>query len=356
MYFLVINPGSTSTKVAVYNEKYCFFSHTENHIKQELEAFRNIKEQKLFRKHVVLSTLEIYGFRLQDIDVFVGRGGLVRHLPSGVYLINEKYIHDAVNGLNGQHASNLGGILAYELAKEAGTDKKAYTVDPVVVDEYDDIARISGMPDVSRVRAFHALNHKAVARRYAKERFKDYEKLNLIVAHLGGGISVGAHRQGRIVDVNSALGGDGPFSPERTGRVPCLSLMEMCYSGKFSQQEMYNKLVGGGGLYSWFDTTDVREIEALSRNGKQQAKTVLDAMSYQIAKEIAACAAVLKGAVDAIIITGGIAFSNMVTGFIIEHISFITSEIVIYPGEDEMFALANGVIDGLSGKREIFNY
>jgi len=356
MYILVINPGSTSTKVAVYNEKYCLFNHSESHITQELAAFRNIMDQKSFRKRVVLGTLEIYGFRLQDIDIFVGRGGLVRHLHSGVYRINEKYIHDASVGLNGQHASNLGGILAYELAKEAGLHKKAYTVDPVVVDEYDDIAKISGVPEITRVGAFHALNQKAVARRYAEEHAGDYDKLNLLVAHLGGGISMGVHKQGRIVDVNSALGGDGPFSPERAGRLPCLSLIEMCYSGKYSQQEMYSRLVGCGGLYAWFGTSDVRDVEAMSRNGNQQAKMVLDAMSYQVAKEIGSCASVLKGEVDAIIITGGIAYSSIITDFITERVSFITPNVVIYPGEDEMYALANGVIDGLSGKREIFNY
>ncbi|MCK6879983.1 butyrate kinase [Enterobacter bugandensis] len=356
MYVLVINPGSTSTKLAIYNNRTQLIYRTFNHRREELLPFQNILEQKEFRKRIVTDVLKEHGFHPEDIDLFVGRGGLVRHLKSGVYRINDSYIQDASIGLNGDHASNLGGILAWELAKDANKEDMAYTVDPVVVDECEPIARISGMPEISRVGAFHALNQKAVAYRYAAETGKSYSSLRLIVAHLGGGISVGTHRDGRIIDVNSALGGDGPFSPERVGRVPCNDLLNLCFSGKYTYEQLKTKLIGEGGIFGYLGTKDIRDVEQQIANGNQKAKEVLEAMAYQIAKEIASCSAVLNGWVDAIIITGGIAHSCRVVDLICERISFITPNIIIYPGEDEMFALADGALTAIEGHKKILKY
>ncbi len=356
MNILVINPGSTSTKLAVYNNLTPLFCHSINHSASDLAPFESIAAQKDFRKQIILNMLKEHGYGLEDIEHFVGRGGLVKNLQSGVYRINKAYLKDANEGVNGQHASIHGGILDYELAKEANESNVAYTVDPVVVDECEPIAKISGMPLISRVRAFHALNHKAVARRYATEIGKPYEELSLIVAHLGGGISVGVHQKGRIVDVNSALGGEGAFSPERAGGIPPLNLLEMAFSGKYSYQDLYKQLIGEGGVYAYLGTKDIRDVESMIRNGSKPAKLVLEAMAYQIAKDIGASATVLKGKVDAIIITGGISYSVKVTELIKQSIDFITPNVVIYPGEDEMLALAQGVCDTVNGSRPILTY
>ncbi len=356
MYILVINPGSTSTKLAIYNDRTQLICRTYDHSETELAPYSSILQQKQFRKDIILAMLHEHGFRVQDMDLFVGRGGLVRHLKSGVYRINDTYLHDASVGLNGEHASNLGAILAWELAKEADKEDMAYTVDPVVVDECDPVAKISGVPEISRVGAFHALNQKAVAHRYAIEVGKPYDSLKLIVAHLGGGISVGAHRDGRIVDVNSALGGDGPFSPERAGRLPCNELLKLCFSGEYTYETLKKKLIGEGGVFGYLGTKDIREVEQQIRAGNQKALEVLEAMAYQVAKEIAACAAVLEGCVDAIILTGGVAWSNRVVDQIRHRVSFITSEIIVYPGEDELFALVDGALSAIEGRRELLEY
>lgn len=355
MKILVINPGGMSTKIAVYDDETSVFSETIEHSKEELSSFTDIASQKAFRKQAILLTLKKHGLSLQDISQFVGRGGMVRNLPGGVYRINESYLRDAKAGLNGQHASNLGGIIAHEFAKEVSPDLTAFTVDPVVVDEYDDIARISGLAGISRVRSFHALNHKAVAKRFCREQGINYQDARLIVAHLGSGISVGVHKEGRVVDVNSALGGDGPMSPERAGGVPPLALLEMCFSGMYSYQELSRKLTGEGGVYGYLGTSDLREVEARIKGGDNHAQLILEAMAYQIAKEIGACAAVLEGAVDGIILTGSIARSRMITGWVEERVRFI-QRVTLYPGENEMEALASGLRDGLSGKQAVMNY
>ncbi|WP_234262487.1 butyrate kinase [Klebsiella aerogenes] len=356
MKILVINPGGMSTKVAVYQDENAVFSKTINHPTHELCTFTSIAGQKHYRKRAVIDALKSHGVKLSEIDEFVGRGGMVRNLEGGVYRINERYLNDAAIGLNGQHASNLGGLLAHELAQENQPGKTAYTVDPVMVDEYIDIARLSGMADISRVRSFHALNHKAVAGRYAREQGKSPAELNLIVAHLGSGISVGAHCKGRIIDVNSALGGDGPMSPERAGGVPPLALIDMCFSGKFSREDIYRKLIGEGGVYSYLETKDMLEVERRVAGGDHKAALVLESMAYQVAKEIGACATVLSGEVDAIILTGSIAHSHQLTSWIAQRTGFIASRIVLYPGEEEMDALATGVLDGLSGRRPVLDY
>ncbi|MCU6317008.1 butyrate kinase [Klebsiella aerogenes] len=356
MKILVVNPGGMSTKIAVYEGRQQLFSKTIEHTVEELSKFNTIVDQKEYRKDTVLNVLRENNIKIEDLDEFVGRGGMVRNLKGGVYIVNDKYISDATLGINGQHASNLGAIIANELAHVKNSNKCAFTVDPVVVDEYSEVARISGMSDITRVRSFHALNHKAVAIRYANSCGRKISELNIIVAHLGSGISVGAHKKGRIVDVNSALGGDGPMSPERCGGIPPLALIEMCYSGEFTYQEMYKKIIGEGGVFSYLGTKDMLEVEQRISEGDKYAALIMDALGYQVAKEIGACAAVLEGNVNSIILTGSISRSKLITDIIIRHVSFITHHIVIYPGEGEMDALAFGVYDAVVGNRPILTY
>ncbi len=273
----------------------------------------------------------------------MGRGGLTKPIPSGVYEVNDKMKNDMLNSPFGEHASNLGGFIADDIAKGL-KDVKAYITDPVVVDELDDIARVAGHPNFERISILHALNQKATARRYAREHNLVYEELNLIVAHLGGGISVGAHREGRIVDVNNALNGDGPFSPERSGTLPAGQLAKLCFSGKFSHDEVKLMLKGKGGFTAYLGTNDAYEVEMRAKEGDEKAQFISDAMAYQVAKEIGQCAAVLKGKVDAIILTGGIAYNKQFCSFVDEMTAFI-APMKVYPGEDEMSALAmNGLI------------
>ncbi|MBC7194519.1 MAG: butyrate kinase, partial [Caldisericia bacterium] len=283
------------------------------------------------------------------ISCIVGRGGLIKPVESGTYIINEKMIEDLKEAKRGEHASNLGAIIAYEIAKELKIP--AYIVDPVVVDEMDDVARISGLKGIERKSIFHALNQKAVARRAAKDLGKKYEDVNLIVVHLGGGISVGAHRKGRVVDVNNALNGDGPFAPERAGGLPTQDLVDLCFSGKYTFDEMKKKLAGEGGLVSHLGTNDAREVEKRIENGDSYARLVYEAMAYQVSRTIGEMAAVLKGEIDAIVITGGIAYSKMLVDWIRERVSFL-GKILVYPGEDEMEALALGALRVLRKEEE----
>ena len=287
--------------------------------------------------------------KLEELDCVVGRGGLLKPIKGGTYSVSDDMIEDLRVGVSGQHASNLGGIIAREFSKELGIP--AYIVDPVVVDELSDVARISGLDDIERRSIFHALNQKAIARRYADEVGKKYDELNLIVGHMGGGISVGAHEKGSVIDVANALDGEGPFSPERSGGIPVGSLVQMCYSGEYSLADMKKKITGRGGLVSYLDTSDARDVEAMIEKGDKKAELVYDAMAYQIAKEIGSCSVVLEGKVDAILLTGGIAYSKMFTKKIIDKVSFI-ADVKVYPGEDEMAALALGGLRILRGEEE----
>lgn len=350
---LTINPGSTSTKIAVYDNETEVFEKTLRHSSEEIGQFKNISDQFNFRKEVIENELKAANIVLSDLDCVVGRGGLLKPIKGGTYSVTKNMLEDLKVGVLGQHASNLGGIIANEFSNELNIP--AFIVDPVVVDELSPIARISGMSDIDRTSVFHALNQKAIARRYAGEVGKKYDEMNLIVAHMGGGISVGAHEKGKVVDVANALDGEGPFSPERSGGVPVGKLVEMCYSGKYTIYDMKKKITGKGGLVSYLDTNDAREVEAMIENGDEKAKLVYEAMAYQIAKEIGASAAVLKGNVDAILLTGGIAYSKMFTEMISERVSF-ASEVKVYPGEDEMIALALGGLRVLKGEEKAQNY
>ena len=336
---LAINPGSTSTKIAIYDNEKEVFETTLRHSNEEIDQYEKITDQYDFRKQVILTALSDNGINLTKLSAVVGRGGLLKPIKGGTYAVNDQMLVDLKAAQMGEHASNLGGMIANEIAHQLNIP--AFIVDPVVVDELEPVARISGMPEIERVSIFHALNQKAVARRYALENNKPYESLNLIVAHLGGGISVGAHEKGRVIDVNNALDGEGPFSPERTGGLPVGDLAKMCFSGKYTHAEIKKMIKGKGGLVAYLGTNDGRDVVKMIESGDENAKLIFEAMAYQVAKEIGSCAAVLKGNVDAIILTGGLAYGAMLTEWIKNRVSFIT-DVVIYPGEDEMSALAQG--------------
>jgi len=350
---LVINPGSTSTKTAVFRNRDPVFSENLRHSNKELEPFGQIMAQFDYRRRLVLEAIDRQGVRVSELDAVVGRGGMLRPVPGGTYLINTKMVEDLKAEKRGSHASNLGGLIAFSIAAELGIP--ALTVDPVSVDEMDPVARISGMPENPRESLFHALNQKAVARRVAADMNRTYTELNLIVVHLGGGISVGVHSQGRVIDVNNAIPGDGPFSPERSGGVPVGKVIDMCFSGRYSRDEMFKKTVGKGGLAGYLETSDSTEVEKRISSGDAAARLIYEAMAYQVAKEIGASGAVLGGNVDAIIITGGIAHSKMLVGWIRERVEFI-APVTVYPGEDEMEALAAGGLRVLTGCEEAKTY
>ena len=345
---LSVNPGSTSTKFAVYEDEKLVSLHTKRHLPEELKPYKTLTEQCEFRKNVILETLAEDHIALSELSAVVGRGGLVRPMESGVYGVNDKLLHDLKYATVGEHASNLGGIIAFEIAQEV-SGCQAFIADPVVVDEMQDVARISGLPFIPRRSQFHALNHKAVGRRYAAKNGVRYEKLNLVIAHLGGGISVAAHRQGRVVDLNQGLDGYGPFSPERSGTLDAGMLVKLCFSGDYKEDDVRKMLVGNGGLMAHLGINEVTKVLQLIEEGDEHAGLIMQAMAYNVAKEIGAMAVVLKGDVDAIILTGGIAHSQFVVDYISRMVSQI-AKIVIYPGEDEMEALAMSGLRVLRGE------
>ena len=350
---LIINPGSTSTKIGVYEDEREILEETLRHSSDEIGKYPTIVDQLDFRKDVILKVLEEKKFDIKTLNAVVGRGGMLKPIPGGTYEVTDALVEDLKKGVQGQHASNLGGILAKEIGNELNVP--SFIVDPVVVDELEEVARISGVPELPRKSKFHALNQKAVAKRFGKESGKGYENLNLIVTHMGGGVSVGAHKKGKVVDVNNALDGDGPFSPERAGGVPVGDLVKMCFSGKYSEKEVYSKLVGKGGCVAYLNTNDFRDVLKLSEEGNKEAQLIYDAFIYQVAKEIGAMATVLEGNVDKIILTGGMAYSEKVVGDITKRVGWI-SEVKTYPGEDELLALAQGAIRVLDGEEKAKEY
>ena len=351
---LAINPGSTSTKFAIFEEENLIFEKTLRHQASELEGFPKVTDQFHFRKDLIMKELAQQQTNFPDIAAVVGRGGLVKPIESGIYEVNKRMIDDLRTGILGEHASNLGGLIADEIASSLPS-AKAYIVDPVVVDELQPVARISGHPAIERISIFHALNQKAVARTYAASVGRKYEEMNLIVTHMGGGISVGAHLKGRVVDVNNALNGDGPFSPERSGGVPSGQLIDLCFSGKYSHQELKTMISGKGGIVAYLGTNNFVEVCTRADNGDKLAVLIREALVYQIAKEIGAMAIVLEGKVDAIILTGGLAYQKSHTEAIKKKVGFI-SDVVVFPGEDEIKALAFNGLLALNGKIEIKEY
>jgi len=351
---LAINPGSTSTKFSLFEEENLIFEKNLRHTTEELVVFKKITDQFHFRKDLIMNELSERKTDLAGIVAVVGRGGLVKPIESGIYKVNQKMKDDLNTGLSGQHACNLGGLIADDIASSL-PKATAFIVDPVVVDELHPVARISGHPEIERKSIFHALNQKAVARVYAASIGRKYEDLSLIIAHMGGGVSVGAHKNGRVIDVNNALNGDGPFSPERAGSLPCGQLVDLCFSGKFSHSELMSMLTGKGGMVAYLGTNNFIEVCKMAENGDQKALLIRNAVSYQIGKEIGALAAVLNGHVDAIILTGGMAYQEANIRGIKTMVDFI-ADVVIYPGEDEMKALAFNGLLALDGEIEIKTY
>ena len=359
MKILVINPGSTSTKMAVYDYENPVFVRNIAHTAEELAQFDAITEQQDFRRQLVLDELQRCNIPL-DFDAVIGRGGLVKPIKGGVYEINKRMLEDTIHGcVMHNHACNLGCLIAYEIANMINSQQskncRAFIADPGVVDELSPFARISGSPLMPRICIWHALNHRAIARRYAHSIDKQYEDLNLIICHLGGGISIAAHKHGRAIDVNNALDGEGPFSPERAGSLPAADLIRLCFSGKYNEKQLLKRIAGQAGLTAHLGTNNMLEILERINQGDFHAKLLVDAMLYHTAKAIAAESAVLCGRIDAILLTGGMAHSNYIISELRHRIEFL-APVHIFPGEDEMEALAQNALDVLLGKREAHVY
>ncbi|TSK08359.1 MAG: butyrate kinase [Geobacter sp.] len=345
MNILAIDPGSTSTKIGVFRDGTLTKGSIE-HPRAEMEHFPRVMDQLGYRMDAIRAYLRETGADGVAWDAVVGRGGLIRPVPSGVYLAEEPLIKDLEDGVSGEHAANLGGVLAHAMA--AGKGVPAYVVDPPVIDEMWPVARLSGMAGIERRSMFHALNQKAVARDVARELGRDYAELNLIVVHMGGGITAGAHRKGLVVDVNNGLNGDGPFSPERTGGLPVVGVLELVERGAFTTGELKGIVARRGGVYSYLNTVDMRELEARVQQGDAEASLVQEAMIYQVAKEIGGLAAALSGAVDGIVLTGGLAFGAAVVEGVRRRVEFI-APVFVRPGEFEIEALVDGALRVLSG-------
>ena len=371
LHILVINPGSTSDEISLFQGKDKIFHKTVRYSPKQMEPFdaHPVTSQIDFRSKLLTETLKENNVDLSKLDAIAGRGGLLRPGPGGTYLVNDAVLRELKSCQYGDHPSNLGGILAHTLASSIGIP--AYIADPVIVDEMEDLARLSGMPENPRISIFHALNQKRVARLAAKELGRNYEDINLIVMHGGGGISIGAHKRGRVVDVNQALDGDGPYTPQRSGGVPGGGLLKMAYSGKYTLQEMKLKMKGKGGLVAYLGTSDLIFLEKyldgkpvsdedvkMLKPGvdKKFIALCLEGMAYQIAKDICAMAAVLKGDVDGIVLTGGIIYDPRLKPWIIERIQWMGKPVFCYPGGDEMAALRDAATRVMTGVEKAHIY
>lgn len=354
MRILVINPGSTSTKIAVYEDETPLLLRNITHTAEELSKYGDVTEQQDFRRQLVLDELKQSDIPLL-FDAVIGRGGLVKPLSGGVYEINQRMLDDTRFGcVMHNHACNLGCLIAYEIAATI-PGCRSFIADPGVVDELSPMARISGSPLMPRICIWHALNQRAIARRYAREIGCEYEDLNLIICHLGGGISVAAHEHGRAIDANNALDGEGPFSPERAGSLPAADLIRLCFSGKYNEKQLLKRIAGKAGLNAHLGTNNMRDILERIKQGDQHAQLIVDAMLYHVSKNIAAEAAVLCGKIDAILLTGGMAHSDYIVNEIRRRVGFL-APVHIFPGEDEMEALALNALAVLRGKREAKDY
>lgn len=351
---LAINPGSTSTKFAVYFDEECVLNKTIRHSMDELMRYKNVVDQFDFRKGFIIDALLEEGIEIDSLKFVIGRGGLTYPLESGVYRVNNRMIKHAREGILGQHASNLGPLLADYIALQI-PKAQAFIADPVVTDEMDDVARIAGHPEFERLSVFHALNQKATARLHARKTGKKYESLNLIVAHLGGGISVGAHKKGRVADVNNAFDGEGPFSPERAGTLPVGQLITACFSGKYSEDQIRRMVVGEGGFVGYLGTNSAKEVQEMAKSGNEKARHIQEALFYQVAKLIGEMAVVFEGEVDAILLTGGLAYNGELGKYIEKKAGFI-APVFIYPGEDELEALAMNALRVARGEVEVKAY
>lgn len=354
MRILVINPGSTSTKIAVYEDETPLLLRNITHTAEELSKYGDVTEQQDFRRQLVLDELKQSDIPLL-FDAVIGRGGLVKPVSGGVYEINQRMLDDTRYGcVMHNHACNLGCLIAYEIAATI-PGCRSFIADPGVVDELSPMARISGSPLMPRICIWHALNQRAIARRYAREIGCEYEDLNLIICHLGGGISVAAHEHGRAIDANNALDGEGPFSPERAGSLPAADLIRLCFSGKYNEKQLLKRIAGKAGLNAHLGTNNMRDILERIKQGDQHAQLIVDAMLYHVSKNIAAEAAVLCGKIDAILLTGGMAHSDYIVNEIRRRVGFL-APVHIFPGENEMEALALNALAVLRGKREAKDY
>lgn len=350
---LVLNPGSTTSKIALYMNGECVLSKNVEHPAHELRKLKRITDQKDFRYEFIKDALKKEGLSLHGLTAVSARGGLLKPIPGGTWNVNEKMVSDLQKGLQGEHASNLGGIMAYQIGQEFNCP--AFIVDPVIVDELQDVARFAGLPEIKRRSIFHALNQKAVAREAAEEMGSGYEDCIFIVAHLGGGISVGLHKRGKVVDVNNALDGEGPFSAERSGGLPVGDLVKLCFSGQYTEGEIRKKIKGQGGLVAYMGTSSLLEVEEAMDQGDEKAKEVFLALAYQVGKEIGGLAAVSSKKIDAVILTGGMANSQKMVEEIKKRVSFI-GPVIIKPGEKEMEALYRGALRVLEGKEAAGEY
>ena len=350
---LTINPGSTSTKFTVFDDEKEILAKVVRHKDEELKQFNSILDQKTFRKDRILSDLKAAGISEDSFDAVSGRGGLLKPIESGTYLVSDVMLEDLQAATAAIHASALGAIIAAEIAGPLSIP--AYVVDPVVVDEMDRNAKLTGIPGIERSSVFHALNQKAIARRVAEKIGKTYENSRLVIAHLGGGITVGAHRYGRVIDVNDALSGEGPFTPERSGGVPALPLINMCFSGEYTKKELVDKVNGKGGMRGYLGTSDLSAVQKMINAGDEFAALVLDSMAFQVSKEIGAMVAVLEGRADAIALTGGLANSNRFTGAVKQRVDRL-APLYVFPGEDEMLALMRGALRVLRGQESVAIY
>ena len=352
-HILTINPGSTSTRLAVFENDSTLHEQQIAHTPAELARFTRIADQYSFRRDLILGALDRAGFPLSDLDAVVGRGGMFKPVPSGTYVINERMLEDCWHLEEREHVANLGAVLAHDIASMARVP--AYVVDPVSVDEFDPLARIAGLPGIERKSLSHALSLKAAARGAARHLDREYADINLVVAHLGSGISVSAHRRGRMVDVNQALDGTGPFSPERAGGLPVGDVMRMAFSGEYTYEEMFALIGRRGGLYAHLGTNDARQVERRVREGDEQARLIYEAMAYQIAKEIGLMATVVKGDVQAIVLTGSLARSKMLVDWIRDRVAWI-APVLVFSEEQEVLAMALGALRVLRGEEEPREY
>lgn len=350
---LVINPGSTSTKLSIYENRQEAATKTIRHTAEELVQFEGVIDQKNFRRQVIIDFMKEVGFKPDQLEAVVGRGGLLKPIPGGTYLVEENMLKDLTEERFNTHASNLGAILAYDIAQLAGVD--AYIVDPVVVDEMIDLARVSGLKGIERRSVVHALNQKAVARKVLEEKNKEYETSNVIIAHLGGGSSIAAHENGKMIDVVNGLDGEGPFTPERTGGLPLYDFAQMILDEKLDLNEIKKRLAGNGGINSYLNEIDLRRVVERIEKGEEEARLYLEAMTYQVAKAIGEMATVLKGKVDFIILTGGAAYGDFVVNHITERVNWI-APVEVMAGEMEMDALHIGVTRVLDKKEEVKHY
>ncbi len=352
---LVVNPRTCFTKIAVYDNNRLVYLNKINHSSEDCKKFTSILDQYEYRREAILKDLANADIDTWRITAVVGRGGYLKPLESGIYEVNDKMKVDLIQNPAGQDSVNLGALLVDEIAKKLG-NIKAYITNPIVVDELDEIARISGHPLFPRRSVFHALNQKFLARKFARQNSRSYEEMNLIIAHLGVGFSVGAHKNGRVVDVNQAFDGYGPFSPKRAGTLPAGELVRMCFSGKYTREEMERMVMGDGGLVAWFGTEDVQKVEKMAfEDGDKQARIVYEAMAYNAAKEIASLSIVFNGKPDAILLTGGLAHSQRFINLIINRVQFI-APVHVFPGGDGMEAMAMNVLAALKGERPVKLY